>query len=434
VSTLFPAELVTDRYELTMADAYLAEGSAEQPVAFELSVRELPADRGYLIAAGLEQALEYLTELRFDEASLRYLRESGTCTPALCARLAGMRFDADVHAVAEGAVVYAGEPLLRVEGSRLVCQIVETMLLSTLNFQTLVATKASRCVEAAAGRPVVDFGLRRAHGGQAGVLAARAAYLGGCVGTATVAAGRRWNIPTVGTIAHSYVMGHDSELAAFAAFLELHPQDATLLIDTYDTLAGAANTVEAARRSGHRPQAVRLDSGNVSDLAGQVREVLDAGGLGETTILVSGDLDEYRIEQILAGGAPVDGFGVGTQLVTGGDAPALGGVYKLVESDGRPVMKTSSHKATLPGRHQVFRDGDDDTIGLAGEALPGRPLLEPVLAGGRRLAEQEPLAALRARARAEVAALPAERRRNRSPEIHHPRLSPQLQALKESLS
>jgi nicotinate phosphoribosyltransferase len=434
--TLYPSQagLLTDRYQLTMAESYLAQGIADDPVAFELFVREMPRNRGYLVAAGLEQAVEYVQNLRFTEEELHYLRESGTCTSLLCERLSRQRFEADMDAVPEGTVVHALEPLIRVEGGRLTCQLVESMLLNLVNFETLIATKAARVVEAAAGRPAIDFGFRRAHGPDAGLLAARAAYIGGCDGTATVAAGQRWCIPTVGTMAHSYVMSFASELAAFEAFLRDHPGPVTLLIDTYDTLVGAQTAVQAARSTGIVPEAVRLDSGDVGMLSRDVRRILDEGGLRETSILVSGDLDEWVIADLVRENAPVDGFGVGTRLVTSYDVPALGSIYKLVESAGRPVMKIAGRKTTLPGRHQVFRDAGGDTLGLAGEELPGEQLLQPVLRGGELVAELPGVAAIRDRAASQRAALPSDVRRLTDPSTRRPRLSPKLRELKDRLT
>src|SRR5205085_2775155 len=245
---------------------------------------------------------------------------------------------------------------------RMACQLEETFLLNQVNFQTMIATKAARIVAAAGRRPVIDFGFRRAHGADAGLLAARCAYIGGCTATATVAAGLAWGIPTAGTMAHSYVLAFPSDVDAFYAFLRDHPDRSTLLIDTHDALRGARAACRAAHITGIVPQAVRLDSGDLTVLTRQVREILDGGGCGETRIVCSGDLDEYRIAGLLAAGAPIDGFGVGTALTTSSDAPTLGGVYKLVWSDGRPVMKSAGEKSNLPGRHQVFRTPDGDTI------------------------------------------------------------------------
>jgi nicotinate phosphoribosyltransferase len=428
-----PNELLVDEYELAMADSYVAEGKDGLPVAFELFARDLPPNRGYLVAAGLERAVEVLTELRFGDESLDYLERARICSPQLLERLRSVAFTGDLAAVDEGTVVHAREPILRVEGDLLTCQLVETLLLNQVNFQTLIATKASRIAAAAAGRPVVDFGFRRAHGADAGVLAARAAYIGGCVATATVAAGYLYGVPTTGTMAHSYILSFPTDVEAFVAFLRHHPERSTLLIDTHDPIAGAHAAIAASRETGIRPQAVRIDSGDLAPLTCEVRQVLDEGGLPETRIVCSGDLDEYRIADLLAAGAAIDGFGVGTALTTSNDAPALGGVYKLVESDGRGVMKARGPKSNLPGRHQVFRGEDGDVIGLVGEDLPGRPLLAPVLDRGRRTGAAPPIDEARDRAAAEVAALPERVRALRDPDTLPPRLSARLRALEEEL-
>ena len=428
-----PTELLVDEYELTMADSYVAEGKDSEPVAFELFAREMPPNRGYLVAAGLERAVEVLTGLRFGDPALEYLERARICSPALLARLATVEFTGDLAAVPEGTVVHAREPILRVEGDLLTCQLVETLLLNQVNFQTLIATKASRIVAAADGRPVVDFGFRRAHGADAGLLAARAAYIGGCAATATVAAGYLYGVPTTGTMAHSYILSFPTDVEAFVAFLRHHPERSTLLIDTRDTVAGAHAAVEASRATGIVPRAVRIDSGDLVSLTAEVRGILDSGGLESTGIVCSGDLDEYRIADLLEAGARIDGFGVGTALTTSSDAPALGGVYKLVESGGRGVMKAKGPKSNLPGRHQVFRGEDGDTIGLAGEDLPGRPLLETVLAGGVRVGTAPPIDEARDRAAEQVGALPASVRALRDPDTLPPRLSARLHALEEDL-
>jgi nicotinate phosphoribosyltransferase len=429
-----PVELLVDEYELAMADSYLAQGIADEPVAFELFVRTLPAGRGYLLAAGLERTVQYLTGFGFGAEAIDYLRRTRTCSEPLLRHLAELRFTGDVDAVPEGTVVHAGEPLVRVEGDRTACQLAETFLLNQVNFQTMIATKAARVVTGAAGRPVVDFGFRRAHGADAGLLAARSAYIGGCVATATVAAGLMWGIPTSGTMAHSYVLAYADELEAFTAFLRDHPDRSTLLIDTRDALRGASAACRAAHATGIVPQAVRLDSGDLEHVAGRVREILDRGGCTSTRIVCSGDLDEYRIADLVDAGAPIDGFGVGTALTTSGDAPSLGGVYKLVSSNGRPVMKAAGAKSNLPGRHQVFRTPDGDTIGLADEELPGEPLLVPVIRAGRPAAPLPPLPDVRERAAAQIAALPERVRRVRDPVPSPPQLSPRLHALEEDLS
>jgi nicotinate phosphoribosyltransferase len=429
-----PVELLTDEYQLAMADSYLAQGKADEPVAFELFVRSLPAHRGYLVAAGLERVCEYLIGLAFATESLDYLRRSGTSSEALIGHLATLRFGGDVDAVPEGTVVHAGEPLLRVEGGRMACQLAETFVLNQVNFQTMIATKAARIVTAAAGRPVIDFGFRRAHGADAGLLAARSAYIGGCVATATVAAGYQWGIPTSGTMAHSYVLAFATDVEAFCAFMRDHPDRSTLLIDTRDALDGARAACRASHITGIVPQAVRLDSGDLVAVTQAVRRILDDGGCTATRIVCSGDLDEYRIERLLAEGAPIDGFGVGTALTTSSDAPALGGVYKLVWSDGRPVMKAAGTKSNLPGRHQTFRTPEGDTIGLADEDLPGERLLVPVIRSGRLVEPLPALADVRRRAAAQLAALPERTLALADPEPTPPRLSARLSALEKELS
>lgn len=415
-----PSALATDLYEMTMAAGYSVYGEVGR-ASFELWVRELPRSRNYLVAAGLDLALDYLEGLSFTAEDVEYLRR----LPALRDVPAGFfddylttfRFSGDVWAVPEGTPVFANEPLVRVTASLPAAQLVETMLLSTLLFQTLIASKAARLVEAAEGCSVIEFGARRAHGTEAGALAGRAAFIGGCVATSDLESGRRFGVPVSGTMAHSWVMTHDTEAVAFQRFSDLYGNQSVLLLDTYDTLTAARHIVE----SGLHPHAVRLDSGDLLSLSRAVRALFDAGGLHATRILASGDLDEHRIAALLEAGAPIDGFGVGTALSTSSDAPALGGVYKLVEveRDGAmvPVAKRSPEKATYPGAKQVWRvsrgDGDDtadhDVIGLEDEAPPdrGRPLLRCVMRDGRRLEKAIPIATLQATCRGALAELPA---------------------------
>ncbi len=404
--------LLTDLYQLTMLQAYRAEGMAEEAV-FELFVRELPRGRGFLLAAGLEQALDWLETLRFTEDELAWLADSGRLRTDFIAWLRALRFSGAVHALPEGSVCFAGEPLLRVCAPLPEAQLVETRLLNLLHLQTLVASKAARCVLAAPSKRLVDFGLRRAHGAEAGLLAARAAYLAGFAGTATVAAGARFGIPLFGTMAHSLVQAHASEADAFLGFARSQPDNVVLLIDTYDTEAAAATVVELAPRlaaEGIRIKGVRIDSGDLGALAVRVRAILDAGGLAETFIFASGDLDEQRL--LALRGVPIDGFGIGTRLDTSSDAPYLHCVYKLQEYAGVPRRKRSPGKLTWPGRRQVWRartaDGGfvGDLVGLEGAAHPGEALLVPVMRDGRRLAPPEPLAVIRRRAAAQLAALP----------------------------
>lgn len=432
--------LVTDLYELTMAEAFLRAGM-NGTATFSLFIRRLPAERAYLVAAGLEDALAYLERLHFNDDDLTFLRGTGRFSEATLSYLGGLRFSGEVRAVPEGRVVFAEEPLVEVTAPLVEAQIVETYLINVLHLHTLLASKAARCVDAAAGRAVVDFGLRRAHGVDAGMAAARAAYLAGCVATSNVAAGRRYGIPTSGTMAHSFVTSFASELEAFRHYARVYPDDTTLLIDSYDTLQGARHAVTVARElraAGHRLRAVRLDSGDVAALSRDVRAILDEGGCPEVRIVGSGGLDEYAIAGLVAAGAAVDGFGVGTRMDASEDAPTLEAAYKLVEYEGRPLLKLSTGKATLAGRKQVWRrTGPDgrftgDVIAAEGEAVPGaEPLLVPVMSHGKRLGPPEPLSELRARCLAERAHLPDAVRRVRDTAAYPVEVSSGLRALQE---
>jgi nicotinate phosphoribosyltransferase len=419
--SLFPDDgrlgLLTDLYELTMAAGYHAHGLADRRATFELWVRRLPACRNFLVAAGLEQAVNYLLHLSFSPEQIDYLRDH----PAFRAvpadwfdGLAGFRFAGDVWAVPEGAVVFPGEPLLRVTAPLAQAQVVETYLLTTLTAQTVVASKAARVTTAAGGRAVFDFGSRRAHGPQAGLLAARAAYLGGCVGTSNAEAGRLLGVPTLGTQAHSWIMTFDDEAEAFRKFGEVFPDSSTLLIDTYDTLRG----VRRALASGAAMQAVRIDSGDLGELSKEVRKILDAGGRPDVKVVASGDLNEYKVRDLLAAGAPIDSFGVGTEMTVSRDDPALSAVYKLVELEtghgpaGR--VKRSAGKETYPFAKQVFRqsrpDGAfrGDVVARDGEPCEGEPLLAPVLRQGRLTGPLPTIEAGRARCQAQLDRLPRE--------------------------
>jgi len=421
ITAMTTSALSTDLYELTMMAGYRRAGLTG-PATFELYARRLPPSRSFLVAAGLEQALDFLETLRFTPDDITYLRNLphlGCVDDAFFDDyLPRFRFTGEVWAVEEGTPVFPPAPLLRVTAPLPEAQVIETALLAFVTFQTTVASKAARIVEAAEGRPVVEFGARRAHGVEAGVLAARAAYLAGCEGTSNVEAGRRFGIPVSGTMAHSWVLAFGDEDEAFETYAHCFRDRAVLLLDTFDTL-GAARRVAA---SGLRPAAVRLDSGDLDALSRQVRGILDAAGLGDTRILASGDLDEGRIAALVSAGAPVDGFGVGAALTTSFDAPSLGAVYKLVELErqGRatPVMKSSPDKETYPGQKQVWRllhDGSAarDVLGLADEPpiAGAAPLVELVMRDGRRLRPRRALAALRERCRDELARLPAGVRR-----------------------
>ena len=436
--------LSTDLYELTMMAGYHAAGLMA-PATFELYVRELPVNRSFLVAAGLEQALEYLENLRFCPEDIEYLRSLPNLQRVrrefFDEYLPRFRFTGEVWATEEGTPVFPPEPLLRVTAPLPEAQLVETALLAQIAFQTSVASRAARIVETASGRPVVEFGARRAHGLDAGVLAARAAFLGGCESTSNVEAGRRFGIPVSGTMAHSWVMAFPDELSAFHHYAEVFGDQAVILLDTYDTVA-AARSIAA---SGLRPRAVRLDSGEVISLSRNVRAILDAAGLQETAIFVSGDLDEWRIAEIVAAGAPVDGFGVGAALSTSSDAPSLGAIYKLVEIERAgaavPIKKFSPGKQTYPGQKQVWRVFDhgiavEDVIALADEegASPGRPLLKQVMRGGRRELAPRPLSEVRARCLLAVAELPGWVRRLHDPVRYPVRFGDALQSTIERLS
>jgi nicotinate phosphoribosyltransferase len=398
--------LLTDLYQLTMLKAYFERGMHEVAV-FEFFVRKLPAQRNFFIAAGLEQVLEFLENLRFTDEDLAWLATQPGFDAGFLDRLAKLRFTGDIDAMPEGTAFFCDEPILRVAAPLPQAQLVETRLVALLHFSSLIASKAARCVLAAPGRLLVDFGLRRAHGAEAGLLAARAAYLAGFGGSATVLAGARFGVPLYGTMAHSFIQAHGREADAFVDFARAHPENTTLLIDTYDTEAGAQKVVELAprlAREGIKVKAVRLDSGDLAAHARKVRRILDEGGCRDIRIFASGGLDEYELERLSA--APIDGFGVGTSLVTSSDAPGLDCAYKLQEYAGVARRKRSEGKATWPGRKQVFRSAGGDLLGLASERHPGTPLLQPVMRAGKRLAPAEPLEASRGRTRDQLAWLP----------------------------
>lgn len=396
--------LLTDLYQLTMLQAYDEERMQETAV-FEFFVRRLPPTRNFLVAAGLEQALDYLENLRFTPQELAWLKTTRFFKPAFIDRLAELRFTGDVHAMPEGTIYFANEPILRVTAPIAQAQLVESRLINLLHFQSLIASKAARCVLSAPGKTLVDFGMRRAHGSEAALYAARASYLAGFNGTATVSAGRVFGIPIFGTMAHSYIEAHAHEEEAFERFAATQPGNITLLIDTYDTEAGAARVVQLAPRLQHRGiaiNAVRLDSGDLGAHARRVRAILDAGGLEQVRIFSSGNLDEHRLAQLLTEGAPIDGFGIGTHLDTSADAPYLDCVYKLQEYAGIARRKQSEGKVTWPGRKQVYRNYDagnhmaGDTLTCDGDRQPGEPLLVPVMQAGRWL-RRETLDQIRSR-------------------------------------
>lgn len=383
---MIPA-LFTDLYELNMAQAYRAEGMADRAV-FEVVYRKLPAHRNYIVAAGVEDVLQFLARFRFTADERDWLRGQRGFSDAFVSSLENLRFTGDVYAMPEGTPVFPHEPFLQVVAPIAEAQLAETAILNIVHFQSLALTKADRIVRAAKGRPVVDFGSRRAPGGDAALSVARATYLAGGHGTSNVLAGRTWGIPIFGTMAHSYIQAHETETAAFEAFASLYP-DTTILVDTYDTLEGVRQVVDLRKRLGNRFRisAIRLDSGDLATLAREARRMLDEAGLGSVTIFASSGLDEYQVARLVEAGAPIDGFGVGTKLAVSADAPEVDMAYKLVEYAGKGRFKLSRGKTLYPGRKQVFRRISDscmseDTIARFSENLPGSPLLRPSMLAG----------------------------------------------------
>jgi nicotinate phosphoribosyltransferase len=443
---LAPAEtsLLVDLYELTMSASYLARGLNHEAI-FELFPRRLPPQRDWLLAAGLGPAMELLRELRYGERELAYLRSLGLFAEEFLEYLASFRFSGDVAAIPEGTVTFANEPLLRVTAPLIEAQLVETVLLNQINFQTMIATKAARIVLAAgdgepgAGDCVVDFSPRRDHGADAAMKVARSAAVAGCGGTSNVAAAMRYGLTPVGTMAHSYVLAFDTEQEAFRCFAESFPNSAVLLVDTYDTLEGVRNAIAASRDAGFRLAGIRLDSGDLLDLSREARRLLDEAGMSDVRITASGDLHEGRIAELVAAGAPIDLWGVGTDLGTSRDSPVVNGVYKLVarrhDGEWQGVWKRSADKVTVPGPKQVFRSRSGETItgdviAAADEHLDGEPLLAPAMRRGE-LTGVETLAEIRERTTAQLAALPGELRRpggGIAPEPYPVRYSDRLRA------
>ena len=411
--------LLTDLYELNMVQAYLDRGEDAEAV-FEFFVRRLPARRGFLLAAGLEDVLDYLETLRYSAAEIDWLKSTGRFRQNLLDYLSAFRFTGDVHAIAEGSVCFAGEPLIRITAPLPQAQLIETRLINILHFQTLIASKAARMVLAAPGKILSDFGLRTAHGAEAGLFSARASYLAGFAGAANVLAGERYGVPIVGTMAHSFVQVHDDETRAFENFARARPEGVVLLIDTYDTEQGARKVVELGPRlkaDGIAIRGVRIDSGDLAAEARKVRRILDDGGLRDVVILVSGGITEDILQGMMKTGAPIDGFGIGVNLAASVDAPALDCAYKLQEYAGKPKRKLSEGKATWPGRKQVWRaygaDGRmcGDILSLETDTQPGEALIVPVMRAGKRIAPAPALAQIRERAAKEMARLPEPLRR-----------------------
>ncbi len=437
--------LLTDFYELTMCAGYF-ENHKTESATFDLFVRRLPPNRSYFVFAGLEQALQYLRSIRFNEEQIAYLRTQGLKADFL-EYLKGFRFTGEVHAVPEGTIVFPNEPLIRVTAPIIEAQLIETFLLNTVNLQTTIATKASRAVTAAQGKSIIEFGLRRTQGTDAGMKAARCSYLAGCNGTSNVLAGMRYDIPIFGTMAHSYIMFHDTEQEAFETFAKAFPEDSTFLIDTYDDLAGAENAATVAiqiEKQGHKLKAVRIDSGNLAVISRKVRAILDKHGLTYVKIFASGDLDEYKITSLLRNGAKIDSFGVGTRMSTSNDRPYVDAVYKLSEKQEKgifiPAMKLSKDKITLPGKKQVFRQNDTkgnyarDIIALEHERIEGEALLQKVMEKGSIASDLPSLEEIRATALTNLSRLPNRYKRLRNAPKYPVTLSPELKRIKTTLT
>ncbi len=428
-----PSALLTDLYELNMAASYLQRGM-RQEATFSLFVRALPPDRGFLVSAGLEPCLAFLETFGFTENELEHLgRELGFDDEVLEA-FARLRFDGDVWAVPEGRVVYANEPLLELTAPIAVAQLVEPYLLNQITFQTTIASKAARCVLAADGRSVVDFALRRTQGLDAALNVARVTWIVGFAATSNVEAGRRFGLPVVGTMAHSYIESFPTEAEAFRTFAQDFPDKTTFLVDTYDTLNGVRTAIDVIRELGlERNLGVRLDSGDLAELARRSRAILDEADHDGVRIFASGGLDEFEVDRLVRSGAPIDAFGVGTRIGVSADAPYLDSAYKLVEYDGRPMIKLSPNKHTYPGRKQVFRGAEGDVLALRDEPLPDdhEPLLVPVMREGRRTGPHRTLGTARELFHSDLGRIPMHARRIEDPEPPEPRISEGLGRLTE---
>ncbi len=431
---LLTSPLLTDLYQLTMMQGYVDEGMQEEAV-FEFYVRSLPPSRGFLVAAGLDTLLTFLEDMRFTEEELKYIAGTGRFSQALLNYLAKFRFRGDVYAMPEGTVFFENEPVVRVVAPMPEAQLIETRLINIVHFETLIASKAARCMLAADDKAVlIDFGVRRSHGAEAGLLAARDSYMTGFAGTSTVLAEAIYGIPIFGTMAHSYVEAHGDELEAFLSFARANPNNTTLLIDTYDVHNGARKAVEAAKilkETGISVRAVRLDSGDLLILSKDVREILDQAGLTDVRIFASGNLDEYAIRDLLSYRAPINGFGVGTKLDTSEDAPYLECAYKLMEYAGMPRFKKSQGKATIPGCKQVFRRFEDramvqDILTVDGDEIEGTPLLAKVMSGGKTISRRQDLKEIAVYTRSQLKSLPAHFQRLETTPPYPVRISPAL--------
>jgi len=425
-------ELLTDLYELTMAASYFENGMAD-PATFSLFIRKYPPDRAYFVAAGLEQFLDYVINFQFSESDLAYLDRTGLFSHDFLEYLKTMRFTGSVYALAEGEIFFKDEPILEVTAPIIEAQILETFAINTTNLQSMIATKAARCVHAAGGRQLVDFSLRRTHGIDAGLKVARSSYIAGFVATSNVLAGRLYGIPIAGTMAHSYISSFGDEIEAFRAFARSFPKKTILLIDTYDTVAGARKAAivgQEMANEGDRLLGVRLDSGDMTRLSQQVRKILDEASLDDTEIFASSSFDEYKIARTIKEGAKIDAFGVGTRMGVSADAPYFDMAYKLVQYGERPIMKLSPGKVNLAGNKQVFRKTDrqgrflEDIIGTRDETVEGAcSLLEPVIRDGKLLKSHPSLEEIRERFRKNFAALDEKYKDLENPPVYQVKVS-----------
>lgn len=436
-------ELLTDLYELTMAASYF-ENQMADPATFSLFIRKYPPSRAYFVAAGLEDVLDYVADFHFSERDLAYLDSTGTFSDDFLHYLKNMRFTGSIRALAEGEIFFRDEPILEVTAPVIEAQVLETFVINTMNLQSMIATKAARCVHAAAGRRLVDFSLRRTHGIDAGLKVARSSYIGGFVATSNVLAGKLYGIPIAGTMAHSYISAFGDESEAFRAFARSFPHKTVLLVDTYDTLAGAQKAAvigQEMAKDGGKLLGVRLDSGDMTQLSQEVRKILDEAGLHETEIFASSSFDEYKIARLINDGAKIDAFGVGTKMGVSADAPYFDIVYKLVQYGDRPIMKRSTGKVNLAGKKQVFRRTDskgrfvEDVIGTGDETVDGAtPLLAPVMQEGKLLKAHPTLEEIRQHFAERFQALDEAYKALDGAPSYPVRLSPRLSALQKEVA
>jgi len=435
-----PKAMLTDLYELTMAASYYEHGFFA-PATFSLFIRKYPPDRGYFVSAGLEQVLKFLESFSFDQEDLDYLDSKNMFSHDFLDYLGHLRFTGEVHAIPEGRIFFKDEPILEVTAPIIEGQLVETFIINAVNFGVIIATKASRCIHASRGKKLVDFSLRRTHGADAGVQAARACYIAGFASTSNVLAGQLYGIPISGTMAHSYILSFDKEIDAFRAYFNSFPENTVLLIDTYDTIEGACKAAQVAHEMagrGYRLKGVRLDSGDMAKLSQEVRKILDDQGLDDVLIFASGGFDEFRIAESIERGAQIDAFGVGTRIGVSADAPYTNIAYKLVEYDHKPVLKLSSGKQNIPSSKQIFRTSmggriEKDVIGFRDEHLEGEKLLVKVMQHGKPDQSPESLETIRQRFDDEFRSLNDSIKSIRNPQTFPVELSPNLKNLQERM-